>query len=352
MPVTMRDVAQHVGVSKQTVSAVLNGKSGISPETIARVRQAIADLGYQPNLVASSLRHGYTNTVGLLLGNVANPFYAEMARGVEYEALARGYSVMLCNTHDDPERRKQYVQTFIRQRVAGVIGATQEEVKQLSSSNPYVCQCIESIDDRRAAYVATAHLLDLGHRRIACVACSDANGNVPSYTRYLGYKAALADWGVAFNPDLVFDAAFDYTSGLRAAEQILRCDPLPTAIFVHQDLTAIGVMVSLMRAGLRIPGDIAIIGVDGLEIAALYNPALTTIFQPVYEMGRRAMQHLADKLEGLPSVQEDPVDCQLIVRESTVPGLHQERISPPIATGTPWNAWRSLEIALSSRGEQ
>lgn len=338
MAVTMRDVALKVGVSKQTVSAVLNGKPGISAETIARVRQAMDELGYQPNMVASSLRLGYTTTIGLVVGNVANPYYSEIARGVEDVAQARGYSVMLCNMYDDPARYEEYLRVFVRQRVAGVIGATKQATKNLPPTTA-VFQPIPGINSQRGAYVATAHLLDLGHRRIGCITAPAVAKEVRA-ERLQGYFDALADWGVAADEKLIVTGAFDYASGLRAVEQLLQQTSVPTAIFVHQDLLAIGVIAGLKRAGLRVPEDVAVIGYDGLEIAALYDPPLSTIIQPTYEIGRRTMTQLADELEGISTNELEPLVCTLVVRRSTVPWLDQEWYSSPISLDAPWEGWK------------
>lgn len=335
MSVTMRDVAQRVGVSKQTVSAVLNGKPGISAETIARVRQAIQELGYQPNLVASSLRLGYTNTIGLLVGNVVNPWYAGLARGVEDVAQERGYNIMLCNTYDNPSRLAEYLRAFTRQRITGVIGIAEEHARELVPDTSCIFQNGDPIDDERGTYVATSHLLSLGHRRIACVTSEHSHAGI-SQKRLQGYLNALADWDVVADEQLIVAGAFDYASGLAAAKQLLQHSYLPTAICAHQDLTAIGVIAGLKRAGLHVPDDIAITGFDGLEIAALYDPSLTTIVQPVYEMGRQAMMRLADKLEQNTTSTPQPLDCTLVVRHSTVPTLENEWLSPPIASEEPW----------------
>jgi LacI family transcriptional regulator len=344
MPVTMRDVALRVGVSKQTISAVLNGKPGISAETIARVKQAVQELGYHPNMVASSLRHGHTNTIGLILSNVTNPWYAELARGVEDVAQSRGYSVMLCNTYDSRSRTEEYLRVLTRQRTAGVIGFSEEDARSIVANTSCMFQTVQGTDSVRGAYVACAHLLDLGHRRIACITSTDSSGDVSS-DRLKGYVDVLTEWGVAIDDDLIVTGAFDYASGLRAVETLLqRTDP-PTAIFAHQDLAAIGAIAGLKRAGLRVPADVAVIGYDGLEIAALYDPPLSTIVQPVYEMGRQAMTQLADKLEGLPVVDLQPLDCTLVVRQSTVPTLTQEWFSPPISADAPWRGWRNERTA-------
>ena len=342
MAVTMRDVAQKVGVSKQTVSAVLNGKPGISAATIARVQQAIAELGYQPNLVASSLRNGHTNTIGLLLPNITNPYFAGQARGAEDVAYARGYGVMLCDTYEDTDRYLMYIQMLAQQQISGVLGISASKARELGLPASWIFQEIQDIDDKRGSYVATAHLLDLGHRRIGCIT---GPASLPTcIDRLYGYRSAMKDWGVEVDNNLIFEGAFNYAGGLRAIERLLQLNPKPpTAIFVHQDLTAIGTMAGLKRAGLRVPEDVAIIGYDGLEIASVYDPPLSTIIQPIYEQGAYAMTQLLNKLEGIEATEPENLDCTLVVRTSTVPAIEHEWFSQPIATGTPWNGWAVKE---------
>jgi DNA-binding LacI/PurR family transcriptional regulator len=335
MRVTMRDVARRTGVSIQTVSAVLNGKPGIGAATTAQVRSAIAELGYQPNLLASSLRSRRSTTIGLLLPNVANPYFAEQARGVEDVAQARGYSVMLCNTDGDPAKERTYVRLLKQYQAAGVIGGPREE------SAPLLWAASPKVDDRRGGYVATAHLLDLGHRRIACIT-GPLLPQSPGEQRLLGYRAALGDWSVAVDERLIVEGAFDFASGRRAVEVWLQRGPAPSAIFAHNDPMAIGAMAALKRAGLRIPEDVAVLGYDGTEIAALYDPPLTTVAQPTYELGAYAMTVLADCIEGNAAAPADPAvpDCALIVRRSTVAGLDEEWRCGPNTAETPWLAWR------------
>jgi len=353
--VTMRDVARSAGVSIQTVSAVLNDKPGISVPTVDKVRQVVAALGYQPNLLASSLRSRRSTTIGLLLPNVANAYFAEMARGVEDIAQARGYSVILCNHDENPAKRSAYVRLLWQCQVAGIIGARPED---LSAHRPDGGQPVKpsaypvfvewhAVDNRRGGYVATAHLLDLGHRRIGCVTGPLPDG--PGGERLLGYKQALADWSAPVDEDLIVEGAFDFASGRRAGRLLLERGRRPTAIFAHNDLMAIGVIATLKRNGLRVPDEVAVIGYDGAEIAALYDPPLSTVAQPTYELGAHAMTALADQIEGCVTMPEpDLPDCALIVRRSTVPGLEGERPCGPIGADRPWAAWREEKEALMS----
>lgn len=339
----------------QTVSAVLNGKPGISVRTSERVREAIAAMGYQPNLLASSLRSRRSTTIGLLLPNVANPYFAEIARGVEDIAQTRGYSVILCNHDDNPAKKSSYVQLLRQYQVAGMIGTQADDAPvrrhaatpPVKASTPPLFVEWQTPDDHRGGYVATAHLLDLGHRRIGCVTGPLPHG--PGGARLLGYRQALADWSVPVDEGLIVEGAFDFTSGRRAACVLLERGTAPTAIFVHNDLMAIGVIVNLERAGLRVPDDVAVIGYDGTEIASLYDPPLSTVIQPTYDLGARAMTTLADQMEGRVSTTAPGLpDCELIVRRSTVPELEDERRCGPIGAAQPWAAWREEKEVLMS----
>jgi LacI family transcriptional regulator len=355
MRVTMRDVARVAGVSIQTVSAVLNGKPGISGRTADQVRAAIAALGYQPNLLASSLRSRRSTAIGLLLPNVANAYFAEIARGVEDVAQARGYSVMLCNHDDEATKKAAYIQLLRQFQVAGIIGTSMDDMAARRADSrssgklstfPYLVGW-PIPDDRRGGYVATAHLLDLGHRRIGCVTGPLPHG--PGGDRLLGFRQALADWSAPVDEALIVEGAFDFASGRQAARVLLERGTLPTAIFVHNDLMAIGVIVTLTRAGLHVPDDVAVIGYDGAEIASLYDPPLSTVAQPTYELGAHAMTALSDQIEGrVCAVDSDVPDCELIVRRSTVPGLDGEYHCGPIGAERPWSAWREEKEVLMS----
>jgi LacI family transcriptional regulator len=353
MRVRMREVAQRANVSTQTVSAVLNGKSGISAATTLRVRQAIEAMGYSPNLLASSLRSGRRTTIGLLLNNVANPFFAEIARGVQDVAQAHGYSVILCNHDGDPVKIRAYLQLLNQYQVAGILGEPGEEIVGPNSVAPgghvfggLLPGGTPEVDEERGGYVATAHLLDLGHRRIACI--TGPRPSRPGDGRLAGYRAALHDWSVAVDERLIVQGAFDFASGL-GAWPLLEQDPRPTAIFAHNDLMAIGVMAALRQAGLRVPEDVAVVGYDNTEIAGLYDPPLTTVAQPTYNLGAHSMTLLADRLAGnpLPPTPAPSLACELIVRRSSVPGLDGDRYCGPIAAEESWRRWRAAaEVAL------
>ena len=339
MAVTMKDVARHLGVSMQTVSAVINGRQGISAGTIEKVQRAIAELGYQPNLVAASLAGRRSSAVGLFVGSVANPWFGELARGVEDVAQSRGYVVILCNSDAIAPKEHAYVQLLGQYQVAGAVGVVSAE--DITWPFPFVAA--PDLDDRRGGYVATAHLLDLGHQRIGFILPEAAHQPGAAANRLAGYQAALADWSIPFDRHLVVEAAGrDYASGRRAAFDLLAQHNPPTAIFGFDDVIALGALAGIERAGVRVPDDVAVIGYGALDITALSGPPLTAVAMPVYALGGHIMTRLADELEGsaTPATQLLP-ECELIVRGSTVAGLIDERRCGPISGQAPWAAWRS-----------
>jgi LacI family transcriptional regulator len=195
--------------------------------------------------------------------------------------------------------------------------------------------------------------LDLGHRRIACI--TGPRPSRPADGRLAGYRAALHDWSVAVDERLIVQGAFDFASGLDAGS-LLDQEPRPTAIFAHNDLMAIGVIASLKRSGLRVPEDVAVVGYDNTEIAGLYDPALSTVAQPTYNLGAQSMTLLADRLAGNPAppTPAPSLACELIVRRSSVPGLDGDRYCGPIAAEECWRRWRvAAEVTpLTDWGEE
>jgi LacI family transcriptional regulator len=335
--VTMRDVARRAGVSKQTVSAVINGKSGIGAETTARVRQIIEELDYHPNALAGSLRNRRSAIVGLIVGNITDPFWAEAARGVESAAQRRGYVVLLCNLDGDKAKEATYLLALRRHQVAGIIHAHTDNVLSVQLDVPAEI-------DRRGGYVATAHLLDLGHRRIGCVVYDSLQFPGPGYERTAGYRQAHADWSQPVDEGLVVLADYSFEGGRRAARQVLAQEPRPTAIFAQNELLAIGVMSALEQAGLRVPEDVAVIGYSGTQLAACYSPPLSTVGMPIFNLGAGAMTLLADRIEGADPPSEAPaLEYEIVVRRSTVPGLRSELRCGLTATEAPWVMWRTAD---------
>jgi len=309
----MDDVARAARVSKQTVSAVINNKSGISEETRARVRQIIARLDYQPNLLAGSLRAQRSFTVGVVIPSITNPFYPELVRGIEDEAQRDGYSVFLCNTDENQEKEVQYLHLLRRHRIAGLIAATikvhpawTEALKRLAVQGVPVVfvpgiygpgehvVCI-SVDDEEGFVKGTSHLLDLGHRRVAMISPPSEPGQ--RSPRVEGFLKAHSQRGRRVPPELIVRGGWHVTDGQAAAACLMQLAPPPTAIVAPNDMAAIGAIAKLKELGRRVPEDVAVVGYDNIAIAEWYDPSLTTVDQPHYEMGRRAMQAVLERLE-------------------------------------------------------
>ncbi len=325
----MRDVAQLAGVSIQTVSAVVNNKPDITQETRTRVLAAVEQLKYQPYSIARSLRTRQTRTIALVVSNIASVAIATMASAAEAHAHSFGYSLTLYNTHNDVERETSYFNTAVQQWVDGVVfipargrlgrldilqaaGIPAVAIDRIPDaySGPAVM-----LDNLKAGRLAGEHLLDLGHRYIAHI-----GGPMDirlARERFVGFQQALEARGLA-SGSCVMEEAFTCQSGYLAMQQLLTYQPQPTAIFAANDLMAIGAMRAVDEAGLRVPHDISIVGVDDIEVAGFQTPPLTTIRQPFTELATLGVQLLLDILAGKELVQPQLViEPTLIVRQST-----------------------------------
>ena len=309
---TMDDVARAARVSKQTVSAVINNKSGISEKTRIRIRQIIARLDYQPNLLAGSLRAQRSFTVGVVIPSITNPFYPELVRGIEDEAQRQGYSVFLCNADGNPEKEIQYLHLLRRHRIAGLVAATirvhpawTDALKSLAAEGipvvyvPGTDRASDkvvsiAVDDEEGFVKATSHLLDLGHKRIAMIT-PPPDPDHPS-ARVAGFLRAHSERGKNVASELLMPGGWQVTDGQRAAGQLMALARPPTAIVAPNDMAAIGAITKLKELNRRVPEDVAVVGYDNIEIAEWYDPALTTVDQPHYQMGQRAMQVVLERL--------------------------------------------------------
>jgi LacI family transcriptional regulator len=310
----MDDVARAAGVSKQTVSAVINNKSGISERTRARVRRIIARLDYQPNLLAGSLRAHRSFTVGVVIPSITNPFYPELVRGIEDEAQRRGYSVFLCNADENLEKEIQYLHLLRRHRIAGLIAATIKlrsawtdalnslaaqgvPVVFVPAANPRLNEKVVCIlvDDEEGFVKGTSHLLDLGHRRIGMI--TPPPDSDPDSPRVSGFLKAHSLRGKKVSPELLVPGGWHVADGQHAAARLMQLSRPPTAIVAPNDMAAVGAIMKLKELGRRVPEDVAVVGYDNIAIAEWYDPALTTVDQPHYQMGQRAMLAILESLE-------------------------------------------------------
>jgi LacI family transcriptional regulator len=316
--VTIREVAKAAGVSSTTVSHVINGTRFVSEGVRARVLGAMSALGYQHNVLARSLRRGETHTLGLILPDSANPFFAKVGRSIEAAAFDLAYSVVLCNSEGNLDREQHYTEVLTGKQVDGIIFvAAGDHTKSLSvllgRGVPFVVidrdlpdAKVDAVlaDNRQGGYLATRHLLGLGHRRIACI--SGPSNVTPSAERVTGYRQALAEADLPVQESLILRGDFHLESGWRAASELLRRPAPPSAVFACNDLMAIGVMRAAAELARRIPEDLAVVGFDDIELSAYAVPPLTTVVQPTSDMGRRAVQLLMDRIgdPGLPHRRE------------------------------------------------
>ena len=331
-PPTIKDVARRANVSAQTVSAVINGKPGITDETRMRVRGIIDELGYRPYGIARSLRTGQTRTIALIVSDIENPFFSTIANTAEEYAHRSGYSLILYNTHDDPEREDRYVDQALQNWVDGVLFvATQDRVKSLevlkAADVPYVAldRIPEhydgpsiTLDNVQASRIGTQHLIELGHTRIAHI--SGPLHLRLARERLTGYCDTMEAHGIAPDHESIDASNWRYEDGYNIMQRILARETLPTGIVAANDRMAIGAICAIVDAGLHVPDDISMVGVDDLAVAAYFNPRLTTVRQPLNEIATLGIRILLNILEKKP-IERTSITIQptLIVRKSTAP---------------------------------
>ncbi|MCB0064628.1 MAG: LacI family DNA-binding transcriptional regulator [Caldilineaceae bacterium] len=328
-PVTIIDVAQRAGVSYATVSRVINNEAYVKAETRQRVQEALAELGYVANRQARSLRGGRTYTIGLLVRDLGTGYIGEIIRGIDRELGERQYDLLLYTTHGRGRCESDYVATLTRGIVDGlllVLPRTPEEyLAELRKSHfPHVLIDHQGIDQTGPAvgatnwqggYDATAYLAGLGHQRIGLI-----TGDLSlrcAVDRHAGYCAALRDCGLPDDPALVVEGDFTQSTGYQKAKELLCLHTPPSAIFASNDVMAFGVMEAARERGLRIPEDLSIVGFDDIPQASSLHPALTTVRQPLEEMGRVATQMLFSYLADPNRIDErTELSTQLVVRHS------------------------------------
>lgn len=328
----INDVARAAGVSKTTVSRVLNGRyEFMSPETRARVEAAIEALQFNPNGVARSLKRKRTNTIGAIVANIMNPFSTAITRGIEDYCHAAGYSLIICNADDSAEKERAYVQVLRARQTDGLIINTTGQNRQLfqelaDSGFPLVLldRKLEGVqadavtlDNAKGTALAMAHLLGRGYRRIAIVVYPP-HGLSSRTERLEGYRRALAEADIPVDDELVKIAGARPGAAREAVHELLAMRPIPEAIFATNYLINLEVLAAVREAGLSVPRDIGIMGFDDAEWTPLLDPPLTTVAQPTYDMGRRAAELLVKRIES--KRPRKPMlhlmEPQLIVRKS------------------------------------
>lgn len=327
---TIRDVARHANVSSTTVSHVINGTRFVEPETEQRVRLAIETLRYRPNLLARSLRRRATHTIGLVVPDNSNPFFADVARAIEDAGFAEGYSVILCNSDLSEVKQAAYIDVLLAKQVDGLIlissGNRPDPVQRiLDCKVPVVVVDRELaglgvdqvlVDNEHGGSLAGEYLSRLGHRRIGCIA--GPSDVTPSAGRVEGFRRALASAGVTLASEAIVRGDGRYDGGKEAMATLLHRDLGLTAVFAFNDLMAIGAVSTLRRAGLRVPDDVSVIGFDDILQAGAMVPAITTVAQPVAELGQVSARLLLDHLSGrsAPEPTRTLLRTKLVERES------------------------------------
>ena len=329
------DIARHAGVSPATVSRVMNHTAPVREIVRERVLSSMSELGYEPTRIKPTTR-ALENAIAILIPDVLNPFFAEIIRGVQDEAIIAGYTPVLFDSAEDPEREQQFLRTLVDQPLYGTIlcGArlSSDQLSAILSHNnmPMVAinrtirhsqvACLRT-DLEGGAARATRHLLGLNHKRIAFL--TGPFKSEQSMARRRGIEKAMTEAGLTLHPEWC-PASFPNVDGGFQAMSALLALPIanrPTAVIAYNDVMALGVLHAIRVHGLRVPEDISVVGVDDIAMAAHANPPLTTVSQPKYRIGRLAMQTLRRMLHGHPPPEESftLIESPLIVRESTAP---------------------------------
>ncbi|PLV59928.1 LacI family DNA-binding transcriptional regulator [Thermotoga sp. KOL6] len=328
--VTIRDIAERAGVSINTVSRALNNKPDISEETRKKILKIARELGYVKNATASSLRSKQTNIVGVIIADSANPFYAEVLKGIEAASRKYGYQIMLMNTERVYENEEKAIDVLLQRRVDGLlitpVQDKAEDIKALMQRNvPFVIVGrhfeefeVDEIhsDEIKGGYLATKHLIERGKRNILMI--SGYLFKSAAYMRLEGYKKALREHGMPFREDMVIVTDIDIENGYQAVQKALNEGLKFDGVFCYNDLMAFGVIKALKERGFQIPEDVAVIGYDDIVYSSLVCPPLSTIRIKKFEMGFEAFRMLLQKIKGRRKRRKRVIlDVELVVRETT-----------------------------------
>ena len=334
--VSIKDIAKAAGVSHPTVSRALSDSPLVNVDTKLRIQRLAREMSYSPDALARSLVSGYSRLLGVVVTTIADPFIAEVVQGIEDAAHTQGYTVLLCNSHSDPEREISAVETLRSRRVDGLIVTSSrlgalylDHLERLgvpvvlvnnhnARSGRYTYSV--SVDNRQGGRLAAEHLVQLGHRRIAYV--TGPADHSDDQDRLAGYRQTLEQSGIPFDPDLVVTGTGRAGGGGRAVGALMSLSQRPTAVFCYNDMTAIGLIRAAEAAGCSVPADLAVVGFDDIPFASYVRPTLTTIAQKKAEMGCWAVEMVLSLIDS-PNADADQfsdlaVEGQLIVRKSTV----------------------------------
>ena len=331
---TIKDIAKSAKVSPTAVSMALNDNSRIGQETRKKILRIAKELNYQPNFVARSLVMKRTHTLGLIITTIMNPFYPELAKGIEDKAMELGYNIILCSTNYDLKLEKYYINILRSKGVDGIIFSSVENndpnIKPLIEEHyPFILvnrrirnrlldKKIDYIvlDNFSGGYKAMEHLYKLGHHRIGIIAGSLTTSTAIERTE--GAKKLLKDYGLKLDPNQLMECNFSKELAYHATKKFLSMKSPPTAIFSENDYMALGVREAIMDAGLKIPENMALVGFDDIAATALKGVELTTVSQKKYEMGALAVKILIEKIKSgaIPMSNQIILEPELIIRTS------------------------------------
>ncbi|MEJ2766158.1 substrate-binding domain-containing protein [Photobacterium sp. MCCC 1A19761] len=327
---TIKDVAKQAGVSTSTVSHVLNKTRFVSEDISARVMAAVEELNYAPSALARSLKVNHTRTFGMLVTTSTNPFYGEVVKGVERRCYQHGYNLILCNTEGDIERMHANLDILLQKRVDGLLlmcSEVEEKSFDLFGRHQPVPTVVmdwgptdfpsDKIQDNshQGGYLATRHLIEQGHTQIGCL--TGPLDKLTAQQRLSGFTQAMEEAGLPINPGWIIAGSFECEGGEAAFNTLYQRGPLPTALFVCNDMMAMGVINTAYKKGIRVPDDLSIVGYDDIKLAKYITPSLTTIHQPKHRLGQQAVDTLLDKIQNKrTSNQVIQLEPTLVVRDS------------------------------------
>lgn len=326
---TIHDVAKKANVSISTVSRVVNNPEAVRKEKRDRVLQAIAELGYEPNPFASGLRDNRTMTIVAVIPDISHSFYAALFRGIEDISRAYRNNVIICNTDQEEDRFEEYMRYFKKKKVDGMIFASAPVTPRCYESMqalgiPVVLAATKSdeyplpfakVDDYRASYDATAFLIKNGHEKIAMLS-GPLDDPIAGKPRYEGFCAAMRDHGLTVTEQGVAFGDQHYDSGYEQMGKLYAKMPELTAVFAAADEMALGALAFLQRRGIEVPRQVSVIGFDNLNVSRMVTPALTTVAQPVYEIGKEAASLLFEWIEEGTQPSEILLPHEIIVRDT------------------------------------
>ncbi len=327
---TIKDVARKANVSTATVSRILNELPGYSEKTKEKVLKAIEELGYQPNAIARGLVSKRTKTLGVLFPNVSSIFASEILNGIEDTAHEQDHSVIVCNTDSNGVRTMKYLQVLNEKRVDGIIFTSEVLKKEyydalVEMNIPIVLVSTASyryplpfvkVDDKHAAYSATEYLIKNGHKKIAMIS-GTKDDSIAGTPRVEGYIQALKDNNLSYeNRRIVYGIDFGYKTGVMCMEELLKKAPDFTAVFAASDEIAIGALSVAYKEGIKVPDDLSIIGYDNLKVAEMSIPPLTTVAQPLYEMGKIATNMLFSMIKNGNTAESRIIQHRIVERQS------------------------------------